>query len=354
MIRRFIIPFVLMTALFAIGCEKEDPPQPEPVSAASCQVTVLFSPGQLGDKGYTDSIMEGLNYIESYDNQYGGDSLDVSFLTPADMEDSRRSVVQWAKSPARSFAEGEYKRRLLVLTDPTMEELIPDIQSLLRPTDEIVFLKLLEGDIEQISGKYSLGNRVHGLTVLATGAAKRYCQEILRWKNEYEGYLPGIIQIPVYRLHDPESYPYRDGIVEAMQQELGEDFDFYQIGLSDMSGAQTFSYYSAMSMVEAAFDSAKVAKYVSEISGVPYMIVDLGAGNAGWDYFLMSESFTNITINTLMLDAKDNTRLSRHFIDRNFGVALAEWVFDWAEKPMGSMPVQTTHDDENYYHTNIR
>ena len=353
MIRRFLVPFALVTALLALGCNKDDPPQPEPAKAASCQVTVLFSPGQLGDKGYSDSIMEGLNYIDSYDNEFGGDSLDVTFLTPSDMEDSHRSVVQWAKSPARSFAEGEYQRRLLVLTEPMMEELLPDIQSLLRPNDEIVFMKLLEEDVEQISERYSLENRIHGLTVLATGAARRYCQEILRWKNEYEGYLPGIIQIPVYRLYDPLSYSYRDGIIETMQQELGEDFSFYQIGLSDMSGAQTFSYYSAMSMVEAAFDSAKVAKYVTEISGVPYVIVDLGAGNAGWDYFLMSESFADLTIQTLMLDAKDNARLSRHFIDRNFGLALSEWVFDWVKSPVGSMPVQTTHDDENYYDTNI-
>ena len=353
MIRKFICPVFLLAALLAVGCKKEDPPQPEKVNAAPCQVTVLFSPGQLGDKGYADSVMEGLNYIESYDNEFGGDSLDVSFLTPADLEDCRRSVVQWAKSPARSFAEGNYDRRLLVLTEPMMAGLIPDIQSLLRPSDEILFLKLREDDIAQISEKFSLGSRVHGLTVLATGAARRYCKSILEWKDSYEGYLPGIIQIPVYRLYEPASYPYRDGIVEAMQEQLGDGFEFYQIGLSDQSGAQTISYYSAMSMVEAAFDSAQVAKFVADFSGVPFMIVDLGAGNAGWDYFLMSESFSDNTIYTLMLDAKVNSRLSRQFIDRHFGLALSEWVFDWVESATGTMPVQTTHDDEYYYDTNI-
>ena len=352
MIRRFIWPCLLLT-LLAVACKKENPPQPEPQKAAPYQVTVLFFPGQLGDKGYADSVMEGLNNLESYDNEFGGDSLDVSFLAPANLEECRKSVVQWVGSPARSFAEGEYERRLLVLTEPMMSELVSYIKPQLRPSDEILFLKLREEDIQEVADKYSLGSRVHGLTVLASGAAKRYCQKIVSWKDNYDGYLPGIIQIPVYRLYEPDVYPYRDGIVETMQEELGEGFELYQIGLSDQSGAQTFSYYSTMSMVEAAFDSAQVAKYVAEISSVPFAIVDLGAGNAGWDYFLMSESFTEITFQTLMLDAKDNSRPSRHFIDRNFGLALSEWVTDWMANPVSSMPVQTTHDDEYYYDTNI-
>ena len=150
-IRRALWPLLLPVLLFS--CHKGDP-QEESFSAAPFQVTVLFAPGQLGDKGYADNVMNGLISIDDFDNHFGGDSLDVRFISPASLEEARSSLVQWVASTGNPFTKGEYERRLLVLTEPYLEKMLPDIRQQLQPTDELLFLKLEKDDIAQIASKY--------------------------------------------------------------------------------------------------------------------------------------------------------------------------------------------------------
>ena len=83
------------------------------------------------------------------------------------------------------------------------------------------------------------------------------------------------------------------------------------------------------------------------------MLVDLGAGNTGWDYYLLSQAYGISPLKTLMLDAQQATRLDRFYINRNFGMALKEWVQEWMSKPTGTMAPQVSHDDDYYYEDNI-
>jgi len=327
--------------------------QPADVTGATIQITVMFAPGQLGDKGYADAVMEGVIRLQNLTLYYFSDSLDVSFISPLDMNDAKSRVAKWAENYVNPFFDCTYERRLLVLTEPFMVKLIPFIQDHLRPTDELLFLKTEEKDIEQIAQQFSLGKRVHGLNISASVPVRNYCKYILRWL-ERSGGLPGVkYQIPVFRLYESDEYPYRDGMMETMQQELGDHFEFIHISLSGQEGGGIYENNSTQTILEAAFTVANMAEQFYQMSGCPYNIVDLGAGNYGWDYYLMGKGFTESDINTLMLDAKESPRLNRDYIDRHFDRALIDWAWDWMHKPVGEMDTQVTHYDSYYYDTFI-
>ena len=155
---------LLLMTIVVVACN-EDAAEQQPVSeqGAPIQITVMFAPGQLGDKGYADRVMEGVNALDELDNLYGGDSLEVRFISPYSLDGAKDDIQQWASSSAHSFSSGDYERRLLVLTEPFMAGLLSLIKDKLLPSDEILMLKMGEDDIQQMSEHFSLGNRVHGL-----------------------------------------------------------------------------------------------------------------------------------------------------------------------------------------------
>ena len=343
---------MLLMTIVVVACNKDaDKPQPVSEQGAPIQITVMFAPGQLGDKGYADRVMEGVNSLDELDNLYGGDSLEVRFISPYSLDAAKDDIQQWASSSAHSFSSGNYERRLLVLTEPFMAGLLTLIKDKLQPTDEILMLKMGEADIQQMSEHFALGNRVHGLNISASASARKYCQYIRRWVEQYN--IQGLIQIPVYRLYDNAEYPYRDEMMEAIQEEMGDDVEFVQIGLSSQVGEGIYMEGSTHTVVEAAFEAAQIAQFSAESSGCPFVIVDLGAGNTGWDYYLLSQSYSITPLATLMLDARQASRLERFYINRDFGTAFEEWVEEWKSKAVGAMDVQVTHSDDYYYEDNI-
>jgi len=336
--------------------EPDDSEESENKTGATILITAMFAPGQLGDKGYADGVMEGIVLTEEIAHYFFSDSVDVNFISPLDQDDAKRSIVKWVEDYENPYYDCTYERRLLVLTEPFMTGLIPLIQDKLRPTDELLFLKLDEEDIDQIAQMFSLGNRVHGINIAPTVPALNFCKYISRWK-EVNKTPPGIrYQIPVYRLYEEKSYPYRDKIIETMQEKLGDDFEFVHISLSGEENAGIYLENSSYSIVEAAFTAAKKAEQYYQMNltfGCPYVVVDLGAGNTGWDYFLMGQTYKPSDIWTLMLDAKDSPRLMRDHINREFGLALEDWAWDWMHLPPGEMDRQITYSNEYYYDTSI-
>lgn len=342
---------LFMTVLFVAACRKDDDNEPLPVAkqGAPFMMTVLFSPGQMGDKGYADNVMEGVNALDDLDNLWGGDSLDVRFIAPRSLEDAQR----WIGTSSDSYSTGGYERRLLVLTEPYMVDLLSRVKDVLKPTDEVLMLKMGNDDIALIAQEYGLGNRIHGLNISAAAPARKFCQYIHQWIEHSGTFVPQSIQIPVYRLYEDAAYPYRDGMMEAIQQEMGDKVQFVHIGLSSLAEIGIFMEGTTQTMVESAFEVAQIAQRAAEASGCPFVLVDLGAGNTGWDYYLLSQAYSSSPLRTLMLDAQPASRLDRFYISRDFGMALQEWVQEWMSKPAGTMDAQVTHEDDFYYKDNI-
>ena len=351
MSKRKLWGLLLLTVLLIAACSKNDDnePQPEPKTKAPFLVNVMFAPGQLGDKGFADNVMEGVNALDDLDNLWGGDSIEVRFIAPRNREDAQR----WINTSATSYSTEGYERRLLVLTEPYMVDMFNLIKDVLQPTDEVLMLKMEEADIRQVAQQFSLGNRVHGLNISAAASTRKFCQYIHQWIKQSEISKSQFIQIPVYRLYEDMIYPYRDGMMETIQQEIGDRVQFFPIGLSSLEEIGISMEGSSNTMVEAAFEAAQIAQFAAEGSGCPFVLVDLGAGNTGWDYYLLSQAYGISPLKTLMLDAQQATRLDRFYINRNFGMALKEWVQEWMSKPTGTMAPQVSHDDDYYYKDNI-
>lgn len=345
---------LLLALTLATACSKDEeneslPTPPETEKKVPFLVNVMFAPGQLGDKGYADNVMEGVNALDALDDLLGGDSLDVHFIAPRNLEDAQR----WMNTSGTAYSSQNYKRRLLVLTEPYMTDLFNLIKDVLQPTDEVLILKMEKDDIAQVAQQFSLGNRVHGLNISASAPTRRFCQYIRHWIEHSEFPVPPFIQVPVYRLYEEVAYPYRDGMMEAIQQEMGDRIQFVHIGLSSLEDIGIVMDGSSQSMVEAAYEAAQIAQVSVQSSGCPFVLVDLGAGNAGWDYYLLSQAYSSSPLRTLILDAQQATRLDRFFINRKFGTALKEWVQDWMSKPAGAMVPQVTHSGDDYYTDNI-
>ena len=126
---------LFLTVLLIAACSKNDDnePQPEPKTKAPFLVNVMFAPGQLGDKGFADNVMEGVNALDDLDNLWGGDSIEVRFIAPRNLEDAQR----WINTSATSYSTEGYERRLLVLTEPYMVDMFNLIKDVLQPTERV-------------------------------------------------------------------------------------------------------------------------------------------------------------------------------------------------------------------------
>ncbi len=356
---------MLFAACTFAGCSDDDEPTPDtqhptpdtqhptPKQGAPIQITVMFAPGQLGDRGYADNVMEGVNELDKWDDKLEKDTLDVRFISPFNVEDARSSLRKWVETTVNPFYQNEYERRLLVLTEPFLVVLLTDIKDLLRPTDEVLLLKLNEDDIAQIAKQFSLGNRVHGLNISASYPTRKFCALMYKYMETASDPRTNYLNIPIFRLYEKTQYPYRDEIAETVEMEMGDATQLTPIALSSMKGAGVYSQDSTLTIVEAAFEAANVTQNSAELTGCPFVIVDLGAGNTGWDYWLLGMRYTHLTLSTLMLDAKNAFGLRRFYINRKFGKALMYWVVEWAFKSVGEMDAQVTHYDDTFIEDNL-
>ena len=126
---------MLLTAavlLLTASCSKDDDkPQPvnPPVAAgARLQVMMVFAPGQLGDGGYADGLLQGVSALQLPEAMKSWtDTIDVHFISLYSVADTRQALKNWAATAAHPFYESTYERRLLVLTEPYMTAWLADV-----------------------------------------------------------------------------------------------------------------------------------------------------------------------------------------------------------------------------------
>lgn len=102
--------YLLLTlTLFLISCnDKEE----QGVETPNAQLVVLFSPNGLGDMGYNDLILQGLQTVRKERGEMGS-----YFYTPENMEEAERIFSDWLS------AETNGQPSLFVLTTHDYEEL---------------------------------------------------------------------------------------------------------------------------------------------------------------------------------------------------------------------------------------
>ena len=327
---------ILLAVMMLVACDKDkDEPQPVLEKGAPCQVTVVFAPGELGDRGYADNVLEGIVQIQ----QKMKDSLDVQFISRFDIKETQQALLDWAKQPANPYYEGVYERRLLVLSNPIMVSWLSTIKNVLRPTDEVLLLKVNGDDVEKAAATYGLGNRLHGLNISMAKSVRKFCQfmdDYLEIAEELTGKELNYDSIPIYRLHGESEMVYRDSLIETLAEEVPDT----KLNIQAFSDA--FSIYSlenASKLLGLATNVAVRCDNEYKLDNNAFAIVDLGTFNTGWDFYVQGKSYVD-TFVSLMLDADLSlfTENRRYAILRSFDTALVNWVGEWMLQATEGMP----------------
>lgn len=344
--RRWIFHIAALV-LLALSCSK-NPLQPvepavEEAGGASRQVMVLFAPGQLGDNGYADAVMSGLYSLKRKGTLPDADSLDVRFISADTYRETYDQFAAWIGSSTNPFYGTPYKHRLAVITEPYMLEWFDELYARFQGTDEILVLKVNEDDVRRAAADYTFEGRIHGLNISAAGSARAFCDYMKKEKPEEK-------TLPFFRLYSDEIVSYRDSLYEVFSRELGGKDAIYVSPLSTEASEGIFSSTYETTALESAFQWANMMQRAFNHQVNSFAAVDLGAANAGWDYFLMDapqETFTSI-----LLDARPMSLANRFIITRDFGKALSGWCVRWT---MGDrMPEMEVHGNwDGYCEDNI-
>lgn len=349
---------ILLLLLLLTACSKEQENEP-PIQVEDnphIEVLVVFAPGQLGDRGYADDIMEGVNLLAHVPDLMGGNVLDVHFISPWSFSAIEESLARWAVNDETPYADDTYKRRLLVLTEPYMVPMLHKARSDLRPTDDILLLKVNEDDVKAAEQELDLEGRIYGLNISAAHSVRRYCRYMERLINMMQIVEDKTINhntLYYYRLYSFDFSASRDSVYETFIDELGPSTKIKFISVSDEDGEGIFSAENNFTVIEEAYLYAGLQQTVYEMTGNAFAFIDLGSGNAGWDYWLMSRDATNETLHTLVLDASPSPLSFRIYIKRLFGFALADWCIDWSNGENGQMPRIITYTGDDLCHDNI-
>lgn len=358
MMNRHLIPFMLFVLLLCFACSQEDEqvPQPATQTEARYEVMVVFAPGQLGDKGYADDVMEAINLLTYKTENAKSDSLDINFISPWGFTSMQESIVNWASNAENPYEEGTYERRLLVLTESFMMSALGQLTNKLRPTDEVLVMKVNEDDVLSAAEKYGLGNRLHGLNISAANSIRRYC----RFMDQYTMLIKDFAEqevnpnlVSFFRLYDQQEVPYRDSIYETLTEELPDSVRITVTPLSNLQNEGLYITESGTTVIELSYIYAGFAQVALKLNGATFNIIDLGSGNAGWDYFCMGRSTDDFTFHTLVIDGNDMPMTSRCYVKRLFGLALINWNMEWLDNSVGGMPRMTCHCNDDFCTDNI-
>ena len=335
--------YIVAVVILALSCSRKPVQPDEPdgqIAGATTQVMVLFAPGQLGDNGYADAVMSGLYFLKKEGAFPDADAPDVRFISADTYGETYSQLAAWLGNGNNPFYGNPYERRLLVITEPYMMEWFDELYVQLKESDDILVLKVNEADIREAAADYALEGKIHGLNISAAGSARAFCNYMKKAKPEEN-------TLPFFRLYSEQIVAHRDSLYEVFSQELGGEDGIYVTSLSTEASEGIFSSTYEATALESAFEWANLMQVAFNSSVNSFAAVDLGAANAGWDYFLMdapAETFTSI-----LLDARPMSLASRFIITRDFGKALSEWCVRWVRGD--KEPVMEEHGNWDGYCT---
>lgn len=315
--------YIATLLILALSCSKKSALQEEPASqetGVSTQVMVLFAPGQLGDNGYADAVMSGLYSLKEKGTLPDADALDVRFISADTYRETYHQLAAWLKDAGNPFYGNTYERRLVVITEPYMLEWFDELYAQFREKDEILVMKVNESDVQEAATDYVLGKRIHGLNISAAGSAKTFCTYMKATK-------PNEDTLPFFRLYSKEIVTHRDSLYEVFSRELGSEDAVFLTPLSTEASEGIFSSTFEATALESAYQWANMMQVAFTQEQKSFAVVDLGAANTGWDYFLMNAPAK--TFASLLLDSRPMSLVSRFIITRDFGKALSQWCIRW-------------------------
>lgn len=346
----------MLVALAACHSDDDDgnvTPVTPAESGAPFELMIVFAPGQLGDNGYADGILNVANIFNSSDQKNAdNDSLDVHFLSDEYYTDTREDIQTWAANPANPIYDATYERRLLVLTEPVMIPWLDDIKGTLRPTDEVLLLKVSDDDVADAEQRYGLEGRIHGVNIPVGKAVRRFMQYLSEMGELPAEPDPDNDILPIIRLYPESAVTPRDSVVEAITDYLGRN-DLITTAGALISKGDEYKVITGTTGIDYAY---YIARYFDETEDLAPMgaVIDLGSFNAGWDYYLMSKidgKNDNNKYYTLVIDGNTIIMNNRSYVKRQYDAVMVKFLLAWMSSDAATMPRFQSFTD--YYYDDI-
>ena len=346
---------MLLVASIATGCSKDDDdngtPGQETATGATMSVTVVFAPGQLGDMGFADNVLEGVYRLKVLDHQAQPDTIDVNYLAGADLDAAKEMVEDWFDDAYNIYTAKPFERRLLVLTEPFMVDWMEPLKERFLDIDEVLVLKMNQDDVAKAAVRLGLGSRLHGLNISAASSARRYCQYIRQTIEEAEenhqaeiesgeasdddpDYKPlNCDNMCYFRLYEPDKVALRDSVYEVLKEELGGRTEIVFNFMATTVGDGIYTGEEQNSILQEAYKYGQLLSDLYTEERSRFHFADLGSAAQGLGYYFMGRQSD---VDVLSLDTQ---LASQWWVRRDFGTALFNWAAQWMRSDaLGTMP----------------
>lgn len=364
---------MLLVAAIATGCSKDDDdngtPGQETATGATMSVTVVFAPGQLGDMGFADNVLEGVYRLKVLDHQAQPDTIDVNYLAGADLDAAKEMVEDWFDDAYNIYTAKPFERRLLVLTEPFMVDWMEPLKERFLDIDEVLVLKMNQDDVDKAAARLGLGSRLHGLNISAASSARRYCQYIRETIEEAEenhqaeiesgeaseddpDYKPlNCDNMCYFRLYEPDKVALRDSVYEVLKEELGGRTEIVFNFMATTVGDGIYTGEEQNSILQEAYKYGQLLSDLYTEERSRFHFADLGSAAQGLGYYFMGRQSD---VDVLSLDTQ---LASQWWVRRDFGTALFNWTAQWMRsEALGTMPASQEFGgwNSNYVTDNIQ
>lgn len=323
----------------------------EPTISHKLQVTMVFEPKELGDNGYADRVMAGLERLRKADLEDGVEDVNFQFISTYDDATTFKLLLNRMRENYCPFSGRVFDRRLLILSEEYMTIWLDSISNHLQSTDEVLVLKTVSDNIDQVSKETGLGPRLHGLNISAASSVKKFLNLIIA--KGYHTTSQWLLSCLFRKQHLRE---YHDSIPETIDDVLPESsYKTFYVFTNDSTNS-LININSKRSINEDIFlNIGFIHQIYEQADFYGFTISDLGIYNSAYDYYLMGSVYeeSKSHIQVLMLDTEQNF-IPRFCINRLFDKAIEEWVNKWWSLTPGSMPSITMHGGwDNYLKDNI-
>lgn len=364
---------MLLVAAIATGCSKDDDdngtPGQETATGATMSVTVVFAPGQLGDMGFADNVLEGVYRLKVLDHQAQPDTIDVNYLAGADLDAAKEMVEDWFDDAYNIYTAKPFERRLLVLTEPFMVDWLEPLKERFLDIDEVLVLKMNKDDVDKAATRLGLGSRLHGLNISAASSARRYCQYIRQTIQEAEeeheaeiesgeasdddpDYKPlNCDNMCYFRLYEPDKVALRDSVYEVLKEELGGRTEIVFNFMATTVGDGIYTGEEQNSILQEAYKYGQLLSDLYTEERSRFHFADLGSAAQGLGYYFMGRQSD---VDVLSLDTQ---LASQWWVRRDFGTALFNWTAQWMRSDaIATMPASQVFGgwNSNYVTDNIQ
>lgn len=344
----FLIFLLLIAVSLVSSCSSDDESDNltdgASSSVAPLQVTIVFEPGQLGDKGTNDLLQrEFFNFADAHK-----DSAATTFVSLPTYKATIQAVRDWAAGTYEvngqwSMPNGQkaaHRHRLLVLTSPALGQVLTGLT--LRETDRVLMLSTPLAEAKKIGP----AGRTHVMNISLAAGVNRFLDRVYRYFGQFYDMVDAAkIHDGPFRIYHLDDVLYADSISEAIHKRFpslpdNEDgilaTSIVKPDDAEKDEQQDIAYMLAALLHSADGDTEGLT---ADDLWQSAAVVSLGIANQSYDYYF----FTHRTnVNSLLVGERTNVDSRCDYVSPRF--PLQAWLTAWAADPE-NRPEEEWHGD---------